>query len=76
MNLDQLKDNFDYLFRGKHFSELIFITLLLTEFFKLNNLVILVGDSGVGKTNLLLRFTKNEFDINTNSTIGVDFATK
>ena len=38
--------------------------------------IVLVGDSGVGKSNLLLRFTKNEFKLNTQSTIGVEFATK
>ena len=36
----------------------------------------LVGDSGVGKTNLLLRFAKNEFNLESKSTIGVEFATK
>ena len=35
-----------------------------------------MGDSGVGKTNLLLRFAKNEFNLESKSTIGVEFATK
>jgi Ras-related protein Rab-11A len=34
------------------------------------------GDSGVGKTNLLLRFTKNEFQDDHVSTIGAEFATR
>lgn len=38
--------------------------------------VVLVGDSGVGKTNLLSRFTKNEFNSESKSTIGVEFATR
>jgi Ras-related protein Rab-11A len=38
--------------------------------------VVLIGDSGVGKSNLLSRFTKNEFNLETKSTIGVEFATK
>ena len=38
--------------------------------------IVLVGDSGVGKTNLLLRFAKNEFNLESKSTIGVEFATK
>lgn len=39
-------------------------------------LVLLLGDSGVGKTNLRSSFTHNEFNVNSRSTIGVDFATK
>ncbi|CAF0712282.1 unnamed protein product [Brachionus calyciflorus] len=38
--------------------------------------VIVIGDSGVGKTNLLLRFIKNEFEFETHPTIGIDFSTK
>lgn len=36
----------------------------------------LIGDSGVGKSNLLLRFTKNDFQAESKSTIGVEFATR
>jgi small GTP-binding protein len=36
----------------------------------------LVGDSSVGKTNLLARFVKNEFELETKSTIGVEYAVK
>ncbi|MED6108624.1 Ras- protein RABA1f [Stylosanthes scabra] len=38
--------------------------------------VVLIGDSGVGKSNLLSRFTKNEFSLDSKSTIGVEFATR
>ncbi|GLJ38651.1 hypothetical protein SUGI_0787980 [Cryptomeria japonica] len=38
--------------------------------------IVLVGDSGVGKTNLLTRFTVNRFRIDSKSTVGVEFATK
>jgi small GTP-binding protein len=38
--------------------------------------LILVGDSGVGKTNLLSRFARDEFTADSKSTIGVEFATK
>ncbi len=38
--------------------------------------VIMIGDSGVGKSNLLSRFTRNEFNLESKSTIGVDFATR
>ena len=39
-------------------------------------LVVLIGDSGVGKSNLLSRFTRNEFNLESKSTIGVEFATR
>ncbi|GAM19191.1 hypothetical protein SAMD00019534_023660 [Acytostelium subglobosum LB1] len=38
--------------------------------------IVLIGDSGVGKSNLLSRFTRNEFSLETKSTIGVEFATR
>ena len=38
--------------------------------------VVLIGDSGVGKSNLLSRFARDEFSLDTRSTIGVEFATK
>ena len=38
--------------------------------------IVLVGDSGVGKTNLLTRFSKNEFNLESRATIGVEFATR
>lgn len=47
---------------------------MFTKFFF--TLVVLIGDSGVGKTNLLSRFTRNEFNLESKSTIGVEFATR
>uniref|UniRef100_H2YTE6 Uncharacterized protein n=1 Tax=Ciona savignyi TaxID=51511 RepID=H2YTE6_CIOSA len=38
--------------------------------------VVVVGDSGVGKSQLVARFTRNEFSTNSRQTIGVEFATK
>jgi len=38
--------------------------------------IVLVGDSGVGKSNLLSRFTRNIFTTDEKSTIGVEFATR
>ena len=34
------------------------------------------GDSGVGKSNLLSRFTRDEFVSESKTTIGVEFATR
>lgn len=41
-----------------------------------NYKVLLIGDSGVGKSNLLQRFANNAFDINMRSTIGVEFVSR
>ncbi|KAJ8748513.1 hypothetical protein K2173_003412 [Erythroxylum novogranatense] len=38
--------------------------------------VVVIGDSAVGKTQLLSRFTKNEFCFDSKSTIGVEFQTR
>ena len=38
--------------------------------------VVLVGDSGVGKSCLLSRFAWDQFSLDSKSTIGVEFATK
>uniref|UniRef100_A0A8C7BU87 Ras-related protein Rab-25 n=1 Tax=Neovison vison TaxID=452646 RepID=A0A8C7BU87_NEOVI len=38
--------------------------------------VVLIGESGVGKTNLLSRFTRNEFKQDSRTTIGVEFSTR
>ena len=38
--------------------------------------IVLIGDSGVGKSNLLSRFTRNQFNNDSKTTIGVEFATR
>jgi len=38
--------------------------------------IILLGDSATGKSNLLSRWTQDEFSLETRATIGVEFATK
>ncbi|KAK7471236.1 Rab GTPase ypt31 [Stygiomarasmius scandens] len=37
--------------------------------------VLLLGDSGVGKSNLVVRYQRNEFNPQSRNTIGVDFST-
>lgn len=38
--------------------------------------IVVVGDSAVGKSNLLSRFARGEFDQNSKATIGVEFQTQ
>jgi len=63
-------DEYDYLFKGA------FSVRRLKQLTPFVLLVVLIGDSGVGKSNLLSRFTRNEFNLESKSTIGVEFATR
>mmetsp|Transcript_30272 Transcript_30272/g.36980 ORF Transcript_30272/g.36980 Transcript_30272/m.36980 type:complete len:217 (-) Transcript_30272:312-962(-) len=38
--------------------------------------ILMIGDAGVGKSSMLLRFTDDSFDTHIQSTIGVDFKVK
>ena len=38
--------------------------------------MILIGDSSVGKSNILLKYLKGEFDPNSKATVGVEFGSK
>ncbi|CAI9782773.1 unnamed protein product [Fraxinus pennsylvanica] len=38
--------------------------------------IVLIGDSAVGKSQLLARFARNEFNLESKATIGVEFQTK
>lgn len=38
--------------------------------------IVIIGDSGVGKSNLLTRFTRNEFTQESKATIGVELTTR
>jgi len=62
------EDEYDFLFKGNICASCTEITW--------SPLVVLIGDSGVGKSNLLSRFTRNEFNLESKSTIGVEFATR
>ena len=42
----------------------------------INFKLIIIGDSSVGKTNLVLRFTENTFTVNIPPTIGYDYKSK
>lgn len=47
-----------------------------SEDFDLLFKMIIIGDSGVGKTNILSRYTKNQFNTDFKPTIGVEFGAK
>lgn len=38
--------------------------------------VVLVGDSGVGKTKILIRYIKDDFEFHSKATVGVEFGSK
>ena len=38
--------------------------------------VVLIGDSNVGKTNILSRFANDEFNLDSKATVGVEFSAK
>lgn len=38
--------------------------------------IVIIGDSAVGKSNLLSRFARDEFDKNSKATVGVEFQTQ
>ncbi|KAL1807098.1 hypothetical protein ACET3Z_030166 [Daucus carota] len=38
--------------------------------------VVIIGDSAVGKSNLLSRYSRNEFNLHSKATIGVEFQTQ
>ena len=38
--------------------------------------IVLIGDSSVGKSQLLARFSRNEFSLDSKATIGVEFQTR
>ncbi|KAJ5493421.1 Ras-related protein Rab-11B [Penicillium diatomitis] len=74
-------DEYDFLFKGNValLGNLLASSLLsrfLTHACVDNLELVLIGDSGVGKSNLLSRFTRNEFNLDSKSTIGVEFATR
>lgn len=38
--------------------------------------ILIIGDSGVGKTSIMNRFTENKFNLDIKSTIGVEYNKK
>lgn len=37
---------------------------------------VIIGDSGVGKSNIFSRFIRDEFNLDSKATIGVEFSAK
>jgi Ras-related protein Rab-11A len=54
------EEEYDYLFKGRHTDPVSQVLQRSLTFVAIT--VVLIGDSGVGKSNLLSRFTRNEFN--------------
>ncbi|KAI9194311.1 hypothetical protein LWI28_004966 [Acer negundo] len=67
---------------GRYFRDFLFCFCLFVMASRVDHeydylfKIVLIGDSGVGKSNILSRFTRNEFCLESKSTIGVEFATR
>ena len=61
-------EDYTFLFKSKYINTMHLLNTLW--------IVILVGDTGVGKTHLLSRYIKGSLPKNKFPTIGVEFATK
>ena len=77
------EQDFDYLFKivlvrngARTSSTWCLLTTVAHNAFIVSLKCAQIGDSGVGKSNLLSRFTRNEFNLESKSTIGVEFATR
>lgn len=46
------------------------------EFYDMIFKIVLIGDSGVGKSNIMSRYLKDEFSFETRTTVGVEFGAK
>ena len=64
--MDGEDDDYDFLFK-------IVLIGMPSNFFLF---IFFIGDSSVGKTNLLSRFVDDKFNPESQATIGVEFATK
>ena len=51
-------------------------TNIISEEYNIIFKVVLIGDSSVGKTNILSRYIKDDFSIETKNTVGVEFGSK
>ena len=51
-------------------------TNIISEEYNIIFKVVLIGDSAVGKTNILSRYIKDDFSIETKNTVGVEFGSK
>jgi Ras-related protein Rab-11B len=49
---------------------------MLEEEYDLIIKIVLIGDSSVGKSNILLRYLRNDFKFDSKATVGVEFGSK
>jgi Ras family len=73
--MNRCPSTFD-VFMAKPFRNLTHTHLLLLPLACARSYLSVDRSKQVGKSNLLMRFTKNEVDLNSKTTIGVEFATR
>ena len=66
----------DWLHRRQKWMIITIICTRVGERRENHGLVVLIGDSNVGKTNIMSRFTKDEFNLDSKATVGVEFSAK
>lgn len=64
------ENHYDFLYKSMHLDSFYWSILFISR------IVILIGETGGGKTCILSRFTSNTFDPFVKATIGVEFANK
>ena len=64
-----MDDRYDFLIK-------IVLAGIIINKTKIKKIIYIIGSSAVGKSNILTRFTRNKFNLESKPTIGVEFASR